>query len=548
MDYTTDHSFANPYAILDVDDNAFDFMDDFLRDQGFHAEPPGETFQPFFLPSPTAGGPDIAERSSQIVAVTEEGSTHFSRLAAHYDTGQDLPNQGRFGGTELSISTQQQRPYELIGNSSPTPIRSFNQCLGVSPTQDRFSSEPHPACNVSALASPDQVPPFNGLWPVSLPGGDLPSERCNDRILSHAPMAPDMTPHIMTTETREHDLRSTDIARQPHTLALELARGYGAATRDEFSPVFSEPSTVPPSRRKGRDKASEDREFEKFQCEDCVRHNNGKWYNRTARCGPTRCRKHQNKYLKDLEAQRSPEYVADMQQIRSFHDAEILVYPDIPPLAYEGPGQDDWPFFYDQEDYWIGQFIQAANVEYTDASSDIAIADMDQEQKAMHTHLTKQQLTYNHKPHELTSKDIYTNEFINVRMRFLFQAVLIYHQGGKSIYPTGGANGGYGEDKKLSMSDRLQRIVEILRKDKRVLMDVIEGRGVLAFAAHPTGFQLRKQSNKVCNDRKKRKFDLADRFEEAKKKQRVTGLGDLELEMEGGPGTSSGWDCGAEVV
>ncbi|KAI7119503.1 hypothetical protein KC352_g33309 [Hortaea werneckii] len=132
----------------------------------------------------------------------------------------------------------------------------------------------------------------------------------------------------------------------------------------------------------------------------------------------------------------------------------------------------------------------------------------------MHLHLIKQQQTYNHKPHEETSKAIYTTRSVTCSLRILFQAILNFHRGGEAVYPVGGANGGYGDEKRLKMSTRLLEIEGILRKDKRVLMDVIEGRGVLAFAAHPVAYQARKQSNKTCNDRKKRKFDKAELYDE----------------------------------
>ncbi|KAI7621212.1 hypothetical protein KC343_g7218 [Hortaea werneckii] len=236
-------------------------------------------------------------------------------------------------------------------------------------------------------------------------------------------------------------------------------------------------------------------------------------YHRTANCGPSRCRKHQKKFMKDMDAQMTPIYELD-ESVLSYEDARQSKFPSVKALVYEGPGLDDWQLFVDQGGYWTHRFIQAANVPYTETNPFMLIDNMSNDEKAMHLHLIKQQQTYNHKPHEETSKAIYTTRSVTCSLRILFQAILNFHRGGEAVYPVGGANGGYGDEKRLKMSTRLLEIEGILRKDKRVLMDVIEGRGVLAFAAHPVAYQARKQSNKTCNDRKKRKFDKAELYDE----------------------------------
>ncbi|TKA54077.1 hypothetical protein B0A55_12377 [Friedmanniomyces simplex] len=93
-------------------------------------------------------------------------------------------------------------------------------------------------------------------------------------------------------------------------------------------------------------------------------------------------------------------------------------------------------------------------------------------------------------------------------MRLLFRAVLTCHQGGRSIYPIGGNNNGYGEDRKMKFTARLGVIIDAMQADKRVVMDVIEGRGVAALAMNPKRFADRKNSNNKCNENKKRKLDL----------------------------------------
>lgn len=318
------------------------------------------------------------------------------------------------------------------------------------------------------------------------------------------PITPAGLPSLMSPHTQSHLFLS------PH----DHSSAFESPSFRESSPAMHETSLDQSNR--GRQNATGSGIGEKFQCEDCLKHGNAKMYNRTANCGPSRCRKHQKKFMKDLDAQMTPIYELD-ESIISYEDARQSKFPSVRALVYEGPGLDDWQLFIDQGGYWTYRFIQAANVPYTETDPFMPIDNMSNDDKAMHLHLIKQQETYNHKPHEETSKAIYTTRSVTCSLRILFQAILNFHRGGEAVYPIGGANGGYGDEKRLKMSARLQEIEGILRKDKRVLMDVIEGRGVLAFAAHPVAYQARKQSNKTCNDRKKRKFDKAELYDEEHK-------------------------------
>ncbi|KAI7333304.1 hypothetical protein KC315_g4270 [Hortaea werneckii] len=318
------------------------------------------------------------------------------------------------------------------------------------------------------------------------------------------PITPAGHPSLMSPSTQSHLFQS------PH----DLSSAFESPSLRDSSPAIRVIGLDHGNR--GRQNATGSGIGEKFQCEDCLKHGNAKMYNRTASCGPSRCRKHQKKFMKDLDAQMTPIYELD-ESIASYEGARQSKFPSVKALVYEGPGLDDWQMFVDQGGYWTYRFIQAANVPYTEADPFMPIDDMNNEDKAMHLHLIKQQETYNHKPHEETSKAIYTTRSVTSSLRILFQAILNFHRGGEAVYPIGGANGGYGDEKRLKMSARLQEIEGILRKDKRVLMDVIEGRGVLAFAAHPVAYQARKQSNKTCNDRKKRKFDKAELYDEEHK-------------------------------
>ncbi|KAI7563673.1 hypothetical protein KC317_g7580 [Hortaea werneckii] len=315
------------------------------------------------------------------------------------------------------------------------------------------------------------------------------------------PIKPAGLPSLMSPSTQSHLFPS------PH----DLSSAFDSPSFHESSPIIRGTSLGHGNR--GRLNATDSGIGEKFQCEDCLKHGNTKMYHRTANCGPSRCRKHQKKFMKDMDAQMTPIYELD-ESVLSYEDARQSKFPSVKALVYEGPGLDDWQLFVDQGGYWTHRFIQAANVPYTETNPFMLIDNMSNDEKAMHLHLIKQQQTYNHKPHEETSKAIYTTRSVTCSLRILFQAILNFHRGGEAVYPVGGANGGYGDEKRLKMSTRLLEIEGILRKDKRVLMDVIEGRGVLAFAAHPVAYQARKQSNKTCNDRKKRKFDKAELYDE----------------------------------
>ncbi|KAK5115595.1 hypothetical protein LTR85_009766 [Meristemomyces frigidus] len=265
-------------------------------------------------------------------------------------------------------------------------------------------------------------------------------------------------------------------------------------------------------RRSANPQASRPRD--KFQCVECLGLGRDNVYIHTDSTGDLpgqeRCRKHQLKWLKEQASTQVPVYRFD-NGISSFENAKTLVYPAVQALLYDGEGEDDFQSYRHAEDEWIRRFINAANLEFTDARG--APQPRNEDQRREHEHLLKQQDTYNHKPHEKSSKDSYTNEFFNIRMRFLFRAILTYHEGGPAIYPVGGSNGGYGEDTTLPMSKRLESIEDILKQEKRVVMDVIEGRGVLALAANPKHYMDRKQSNNKCNTKKKSKFAIADAVE-----------------------------------
>jgi hypothetical protein len=110
-----------------------------------------------------------------------------------------------------------------------------------------------------------------------------------------------------------------------------------------------------------------------------------------------------------------------------------------------------------------------------------------------------QQAKLNKKPFDSIQ---YRDDLVNARIRFLFHIALSYHRGGPSLYDTGGDNSGYGEDRTMKFSERIERIIQLLTFDKDIAMDVIEGRGVTALVHNPNKYERRKRDNKKSNDTK----------------------------------------------
>ncbi|KAM0712790.1 hypothetical protein Q7P35_000237 [Cladosporium inversicolor] len=162
------------------------------------------------------------------------------------------------------------------------------------------------------------------------------------------------------------------------------------------------------------------------------------------------------------------------------------LYPSIEPLA---PAGDDVEAAKKSEEDYIQRLIDAVSIPYT---SDGTGSKEDQQRLA-------QQSKMNKKPFDSNQ---YRDDLVNARIRFLFHIAVSYHAGGPSLYDLGGDNAGYGEDRTLKFSERLERIIQFLRLDKDIAMDVIEGRGVTALVHNPKKYQRRKRDNKKSNDTK----------------------------------------------
>ncbi|KAK3706959.1 hypothetical protein LTR37_012458 [Vermiconidia calcicola] len=196
--------------------------------------------------------------------------------------------------------------------------------------------------------------------------------------------------------------------------------------------------------------------------------------------------------------------------IWSFDDAKRDVYPRLPPAKIE---DDDVDLSENFANDTVRRFVDAASTPYVNGS-------------AYHIFHERQQQVFNGK--------FFKNDEVNKRMRFLYQAVLVFHIGGETVYPEGGDNGGYGKaDKSMKFSERLDKIIELLKLDKRVCMDVVEGRGVTALVATPDKYEKRKTQNKDSNAKKQKKQRLGDEYE-AKMKARGKDVDGSDVDSDDG--------------
>jgi hypothetical protein len=182
--------------------------------------------------------------------------------------------------------------------------------------------------------------------------------------------------------------------------------------------------------------------------------------------------------------------------IGDYQAAKDKIYPPQSPLCVDGErlSREACEHY---ANAMVQRFVEAASTPYEGGS-------------AYHEFHTRQQKVFNGKG--------FKDEEVNIRLRFLYQAAVVLHTGGETVYPEGGDNGGYGRpDKTLKFLDRVNKIVEILKTDKRVCMDVIEGRGVSAFVANPDKYEKRKTQNKDSNERKQRKQQLGDKIQMKRK-------------------------------
>ena len=197
------------------------------------------------------------------------------------------------------------------------------------------------------------------------------------------------------------------------------------------------------------------------------------------------CIRHQKNYDRNNAPPPKFELLPDIDSGK----ARKTVYPTLLALNLE---HDDVGV--KSEKAWVFDFINAANKPYIGPSE-------------YHEFYARQQKVYNGKGFD----EFLDEPTVNVRMRLLYQAARTFHEGGEAVYPIGGDNDGYGNaDETMIFSERLKVIISLLETNKRVCMDVIEGRGVAALVANPKKYAKRKTQNKDSNERKQKMQKLGE--------------------------------------
>lgn len=141
--------------------------------------------------------------------------------------------------------------------------------------------------------------------------------------------------------------------------------------------------------------------------------------------------------------------------------------------------EDDVQFVVSQpgmEDVWIQKWLGALNTAVPATGSDVKAS-----------WAANQQTTFNQKA-KMDREGEFSTAFVTARLRALWWEVVVFHggcEGARSFYPVGGDSAGYSEDLELKFGQRLEAIGEVLKVDKRTVMDVVEGRGVGAFVGNP---------------------------------------------------------------
>ncbi|KAM3424705.1 hypothetical protein BST61_g6692 [Cercospora zeina] len=181
--------------------------------------------------------------------------------------------------------------------------------------------------------------------------------------------------------------------------------------------------------------------------------------------------------------------------------ARSLIYPSQPG---RGPpvSQDELAHILSHEDDYIQRLLDAVN-------SVVPGGEGGNSKAPGLSWESRQQITFNQKLRmEGTShkgaEGLYRRSLLTARLRALFLELHQFHTGTpESFYAIGGNNAGYNPDTSMTFQERFESVREFLRTNKRMVMDVVEGRGVKSIVANPKGYNKRKVSNNACNEDKK---------------------------------------------
>ncbi|KAK3648198.1 hypothetical protein LTR56_007610 [Elasticomyces elasticus] len=420
-----------------------------------------------------------------------------------YGTDRDLVFPEQYGLPEATLltlpTTHTQESYDPVHHRTPAPVshQYRGDYVPVPSAQEPYPEE-------EAVSLFDIAAARDALALAS-----------QDRQIDQEPMQPAPPRPVEVGEFGEYVYPPTaSILRSPQRQRRRFARASSSPPR------FSEAPAARGRSRRSIASPSTSTLSPSAVCQMCVDRAKDKSKARQKKFKPTvynngvYCNKHTAQVEKERLANQPPFYTLD-QAPDAASDAKTtdLVYPMVPPLDYDNPSEeDDYLDHVDNETPWVALLTAAANKPYVrpDEINDSQHSDAVADRNRRHDNAVKQQRIYNKKPLEASSRDFYNDVTLNSRLRMLFRAVLTYHQGGRCLYPVGGSNNGYGDDRTLSFTRRMWVIIEAMEVDKRVVMDVVEGRGVAALAANPRRFADRKNSNNKCNENKRKKLGYTD--------------------------------------
>lgn len=220
-----------------------------------------------------------------------------------------------------------------------------------------------------------------------------------------------------------------------------------------------------------------------------------------------RCQRCCNKFLRKTA---SGPFFTLSPSIPTLVEARNLIHPPMQRTdEYVALGQEEAQRAKGREDEYIQKFLDAIN---------------DSQTSQANPWLAKQQATFSG---NCALKPSYSPAMITARLRALFAELILFHSPNdpslSHFYAIGGDNTGYAIKYDLGFEDRMKVLCRELALNKRIVMDVVEGRGVQGFVGHPEDFARRKRSNMDCNEKKNGIYERGKRVKDGEERGRGRG-------------------------
>ncbi|OQO00132.1 hypothetical protein B0A48_13919 [Cryoendolithus antarcticus] len=398
-----------------------------------------------------------------------------------------------------------------IGSAQPIPSNMQN--TQYAPTAPMYGGQ---GASEMPPSRPSSSHMEMGIFQTDTDLLDLSDPNDGDHLLSHQGIAStQMAPSEFQYRQREPYNYGSQIQHDTlhfGTVPYGLPHQSGAsnmATRETISAqsaFLAGPSAKRPATAMSSYELPQSATRVKRDCTDC-----GKVFYNSQDISGLRCTRCQTKFIKNTAGHTIYEYDPEMEA----DDAKALLHPQMPPLNHPNDDVDVQRWL--SADY-MRALCEAVSTPYTEN---------DPQPRAQQTKMNK-------KPFD---SDQYRANLVNARLRILFETAVSYHAGGPTYYDIGGDNNGYGEDKNPTFSQRLNHIIQLLRRNKDIAMDVIEGRGVTALVKNPDKYERRKRDNKKSNDTKASLQEKGKRLEalEQRTASRSMVPGPVVQSVEGAP-------------